>query len=83
MTPYQRLIEERLGIDLASYVRNRREAGASWRRLAADINAEGGVDLTSETVRRWYRHLDSGRDLSNEVAAYQAKVRALRELAKR
>lgn len=58
MTAKRTLIEDRLGRDLASYVTELREDGASWTFIAARIERHTNVTVTDQTVRNWFGHLD-------------------------
>lgn len=50
------LADARLGADgpLGSFVRSRRAAGLSWRRIERDLLDRTGVDVTGETLRTWF-----------------------------
>lgn len=48
------LIEDRLGRDLASLVRELREDGASWTFIAAHLERQTNISVTDQTVRNWF-----------------------------
>ncbi len=52
-TPTQQLIEVRLGRDLGGYVKERRQAGDGWRRIADHLHARTGIAVSYESLRRW------------------------------
>lgn len=54
MTTKRTLIEDRLGRDLAGYVAELREDGASWTFIAARIERHTNVAVTDQTVRNWF-----------------------------
>ena len=54
MTAKRTLIEDRLGRDLAGYVADLREDGASWSFIAAHIARQTQVTVTDQTVRNWF-----------------------------
>lgn len=41
--------------DVTDFITERRDAGASWRRIALDLRdaTDGRVDVTPETIRKW------------------------------
>lgn len=47
-------IERKLGSPLADLVAERRSASVSWRRIAQEVLARTGVDVTGETIRVWF-----------------------------
>lgn len=47
------LVQERLGIDLAELLAERREAGATYERIARELWSTTDVDITSQTVANW------------------------------
>lgn len=47
-------VETRLGEPLRTYVDSRREAGRSWRRIALEVTARTGIDITGEALRVWF-----------------------------
>jgi hypothetical protein len=55
-TPTYQLIEERLDGTLADFVRARRPAAppASWRQIASEIKELTGVEVTHESLRKWF-----------------------------
>ena len=55
MTPTQRLAGLILGEPVQTWIARRREAGASWRDIAADLRdrSNGQVSVSHEAVRRW------------------------------
>lgn len=54
-TPQYTEIEQKLGSSLAQLVGERRAAGISWRKIAVEITARTGVDVTGETLRVWHQ----------------------------
>lgn len=54
-TRTQRLATQLLGQPVAQWIRARREAGRSWREIAADLDTATGGELvlTHEVLRRW------------------------------
>lgn len=48
------LIEDRLGRDLAAYVRELRQDGASWSFIAARIERHTSITVTDQTIRNWF-----------------------------
>ena len=48
------LIEDRLGRELAGYVHELREDGASWAFIAARIERHTRVTVTDQTLRNWF-----------------------------
>lgn len=55
------LVEERLGCDLAPWVADLRDGGASWNTIAVEILTMTGVSLTAETLRNWFGAAHPGR----------------------
>jgi hypothetical protein len=53
-TPQYTEIEQKLGSPLAQLVGERRASGISWRKIAVEITARTGVDVTGETLRVWH-----------------------------
>jgi hypothetical protein len=45
------------------YVRDRRQAGLSWRRIALELrdSTDAKVDVTHETLRSWFADRDWAR----------------------
>ena len=39
---------------LSAFVAVRRNNGRSWRRIAANLHEQTGIDVTSETLRSWF-----------------------------
>lgn len=39
---------------LRTYVTQRRAAGIAWRIISRDLYNDHGLDLTYETLRRWF-----------------------------
>lgn len=62
-TATQALADHLLDGGLEPFVAARRLQRKSWRRIALDLRDAVGVDVTHETVRSWFKHLD------DEVAA--------------
>lgn len=52
------LIEERLDTDLLGFVERKRIDGASWNRIAVELNELTKVLVTSETLRIWFCQQD-------------------------
>lgn len=54
MTPTARLADYLVG-DIEEFVRSRRAAGASWRRIALDLRdaTDKRIEVTHEALRRW------------------------------
>lgn len=55
-TPLARLVDRLLrerGTDLGAWLRARREVGLAWRQIARDLEAETGVEVSYESLRRW------------------------------
>jgi hypothetical protein len=42
------------GESLESFVRDRRGQDMSWRRIAYELYERTGVDLTHESLRKWF-----------------------------
>lgn len=61
-TTTQRLVDVLLGGRLEEYVRERRQAGQSWRAIVRDLYDDTGEYLTYETVRRWFPDSDTPAD---------------------
>lgn len=57
-TPARRLADHLLGASLEQWVRERRERGDSWKRIATELHAAtyGQVDIVAETLRLWFRN---------------------------
>ena len=53
-TPTYRLADLQLSGGLEEYVRSRRVAGRSWRRIALDLLDDIDLDVTHETLRSWF-----------------------------
>lgn len=62
LTSHQRLAEALLGQPLATWVAERRAAGKSWRKIAADLSVStgGAARISRETLRSWYGPDDKG-----------------------
>jgi len=54
MSAKRLLIEDRIGGDLAAYVAELREDGASWNVIAARIARRTDVKVTDQTLRNWF-----------------------------
>lgn len=56
-TTTQRLASLLLGQPVDQWVRDRREAGDSWRRIAMQLHeiTDGQVSLTGEAIRLWVK----------------------------
>ena len=48
------MLEDSLGRDLPGHVVQARNAGRSWRTIAADLRARTGLKVNHETVRNWF-----------------------------
>jgi hypothetical protein len=48
-------IEERLGQSLADLIASRRGEGIAWRRIALEVTARTGIDVTGESLRMWFQ----------------------------
>lgn len=48
-------IERKLGTPLADLIQSRRAEQVAWRRIALEVTARTGVDITGETIRVWYQ----------------------------
>lgn len=46
------------GIDLDSYVSERRAAGDSWMALSGRLRADSGILVPHATLHRWFRTED-------------------------
>jgi len=57
-TPKRQLIDIRLGGRLDQLVEDRRQAGASWRRIAHEISKASKVSISFETLRDWFADLE-------------------------
>lgn len=53
----QRLVDTLLGGQLDAFVSERRATGRAWRLISRDIYEATKVDVTYETLRRWYPEL--------------------------
>lgn len=55
------LLTDRVGLPLADYLADSREAGLSFERIAKDLHVktDGIVDVTWQTVSRWCKELVS------------------------
>ena len=47
------LIEDRLGSDLAAFIRQRRNDDTSCENIARELWATTGVDVTAQTIANW------------------------------
>lgn len=67
----QRLADVLLPGGVDEFVRTRRRAGASWRRIEKDIwtETDGGVDVHATTLRSWYPDLIVIDDLADAEPA--------------
>lgn len=50
-----RLVDTLMDGNLDSFVAERRAAGRAWRLISRDIYEATKVDVTNETLRRWYQ----------------------------
>lgn len=55
-TPTQRLANILLGMDVRTFIREKRDNGRAWRFIARDLYeaTNGQIDVTYETLRQWY-----------------------------
>lgn len=53
-TATQRLADVHLGRSLDEFVAERREAGDSWRTIAAALHTATDLTVSHETLRAWY-----------------------------
>jgi hypothetical protein len=60
-TTTQRLADVLLDGRLKEYVAERRAANRSWRLIARDLYEHTGVDVTYETLRRWFPDIDESQ----------------------
>lgn len=60
-TPLRRLADNLLEGGVDSFVISRRTKRKSWRTIALDLRdaTHGEIDVTSETLRSWYRDADA------------------------
>ena len=57
-TPLLRaLVDRALGDGLCDFLQSRRDAGDSYRTIAAQLSDDHKIDVTGETVRVWCREL--------------------------
>jgi hypothetical protein len=54
MTPTRRLLDMNLDGSLDSFVHDRRIAGKSWQTIARELSTVTNIDITDESLRRWY-----------------------------
>ncbi len=52
-SPKFQLIEDRLGSDLAGFIRERRDRDVSYENVARELWATTGVDVTAQTIANW------------------------------
>lgn len=53
-TATHQLADLKLGKPLAEYVKEKREAGVSWRRITLDLRDDIDLDVTYESLRAWF-----------------------------
>lgn len=53
-SPLYRLIESQIEGTLADFVAARRGSGSSWTDLAAELTQLTQVEISDETIRRWF-----------------------------
>ena len=63
---------------LYDYVRERREAGASWRAVAQEIWSKTGIDVSDVTVASWYPDLRQGPRSDRSGASEAQNPRPIR-----
>lgn len=58
-TPTQRLASVLLGRPVHAWLTEQRDAGSSWRQIAADLRkaTNGQIEVSYEAVRRWHGEL--------------------------
>ncbi len=52
------LVDRVLAGNLKGFLQERRDAGASYRAIARDLDELHDIDVTAETVRVWCEELD-------------------------
>lgn len=57
-----RLADALLGRPLEDYVRERRIAGDSWRRICLQLRDDIDLDISDETLRAWFLDREWARD---------------------
>lgn len=62
VTATRRLADTLLDGRLDAYVKERRDAGRSWRLISRDIFDEIHLDITDVTLRSWYPALRGNDD---------------------
>jgi hypothetical protein len=50
------LLQAKVHLTFAEWVGQRRDAGRQWYRIAAELSDLTTVDISPETVRRWYEN---------------------------
>jgi hypothetical protein len=68
-TTTQRLADVLLDGKLSEFVFERRAKHRSWRLIARDLYEQTGIDLTYETLRRWYPDDDESPDVQEKCTA--------------
>lgn len=48
-------VEAKLGEPLGALIAQRRNENVAWRRIANEITARTGIDITGETLRLWHQ----------------------------
>lgn len=70
ITATHRLADALLGEGgLEQYVRERRQAGKSWRKITLDLRDDIALDLTYETLRGWFGDRDWATPPSRKTTA--------------
>jgi hypothetical protein len=54
MSDRQQLVEAALDRPVIEWIKERREAGRSWVKLSYDLFLATGLEVSFETLRRWY-----------------------------
>lgn len=54
MTPTRQLLDVKLDGRLDATVERARTRGDSWYTIADDLNTATGLDISAESLRRWY-----------------------------
>ena len=53
-SPTYRLVSEKSGRDAMEYLREKREAGVSWRNISLGLYADHQLSITEVTLRKWW-----------------------------
>jgi len=63
-TSTRRLLNLLLEGHLASFVRERRDQGHSWRMIERDLYERTKVDVTAETLRQWFGDRNGDKEMA-------------------